>query len=289
MPFRSFDALRVLDAVIRCGTLSAAGTELHMSKGSVSYQIKKLETDVGFSLFERVRQRVVLTEKGRRFWHASQNLLRQFDNEIDTLRQDQQAQLTVGSLTYFFSRWLSSRLMHFMEANPHIAVRVEPIRDFQEIERLDLDVGIFWSADLRPNDHSVLIFNCPARPTANKQIAQQVQKMGLERALREIPLLSDSSGSTGWREWHRHAGIEYQPAQNRLIIPDSNDRVQAVMDGQGIALWDSLVQAELDSGELSYLSDTALESAGYHLVVTAPTPERTTVASVFAEWIAGQE
>ena len=109
-----------------------------------------------------------------------------------------------------------------------------------------------------------------ARPTANAVVAAKVRKIDLERALAEIPLLADSSGSTGWREWHRRAGLEYRPMHNRLVIPDSNDRVQAVIDGQGIALWDALVQNELDSGELCYLSDVALDTVGYYLVYTAP-------------------
>ena len=113
-----------------------------------------------------------------------------------------------------------------------------------------------------------------ARPTANAVVAAKVRKIGLERALAEIPLLVDSSGSTGWREWHRRAGLEYRPMHNRLVISDSNDRVQAVIDGQGIALWDALVQNELDSGELCYLSDVALDTVGYYLVYTAPATDR---------------
>ena len=47
--------------------------------------------------------------------------------------------------------------------------------------------------------------------------------------------------------------------QNRPIIPDSNDRLQAVIDDQGIALWDELMSSKLESGELCYLSDIAIE------------------------------
>ena len=113
--------------------------------------------------------------------------------------------------------------------------------------------------------------------------------MGLERALIEIPLLADSSGSTGWREWHQRAGLDYRPRHNRLVIPDSNDRVQAVIDGQGIALWDALVQNELNSGELRYLSDVSLVDAGYYLVYTAPAAERAAVVTTFVEWIRQQK
>ena len=76
---------------------------------------------------------------------------------------------------------------------------------------------------------------------------------------------------------------------NRLVIPDSNDRVQAVIDGQGIALWDALVQYELNSGVLCYLSEVALDDAGYYLVYSAPSTDRSAVVATFVDWISQQD
>ena len=77
--------------------------------------------------------------------------------------------------------------------------------------------------------------------------------------------------------------------QNRLVIPDSNDRIQAVIDGQGIALWDDLVQNELDSGELFFVSELAIEAAGYYLSSSSPVSERSTAAETFIKWIQQQK
>ena len=98
-------------------------------------------------------------------------------------------------------------------------------------------------------------------------------------------MLADSSGSTGWQQWHQLAGLEYLPMQNRLVIPDSNDRVQAVIDGQGIALWDDLIQNELDSGELFFLSELAVKDAGYYLSCSYPSMERSAATETFINWI----
>jgi LysR family glycine cleavage system transcriptional activator len=288
MPFRSYDALRIFAAVAQHQSITAAAAELNLSKGSVSYQVRKLEDDLGFRLFERQRQRLRLTARGEKLWRSSQLALGQLDRDIRELQREEPDRITIGALTYFFSRWLSSRLMDFMEANPNIAVRVEPITGIADLGSSDIDVAICWGSGEWTDFEHELLFECPARPTANASVAARVREIGLERALVEIPLLADSSGSTGWREWHDRAGLDYRPMHNRLVIPDSNDRVQAVIDGQGIALWDSLVQHELDSGELCYLSDVALEDAGYYLVYTAPVAERSEVVATFADWISQQ-
>jgi LysR family glycine cleavage system transcriptional activator len=44
--------------------------------------------------------------------------------------------------------------------------------------------------------------------------------------------------------------------------------VQAVIDGQSIALWDDLVAPEIISGQLVELTDRKLDTSGYYIVFT---------------------
>ena len=289
MRFRSFDALGVFSAVANHLSITAAARELNLSKASVSYRIRKLEDELGFPLFERQRQRLHITPRGETLWRSTQLALGQLDRDIRRLQERETDLITIGVLTYFFSRWLSSRLMTFMEEHPDIAVRVEPITDVVDLAKSGVDVAICWGVGDVEGFANTPLFRCPARPTANVEITRRTRENGLEQAWKEIPLLSDSSGSTGWQEWHQNAGYDFQPTQNRLIIPDSNDRVQAVIDGQGIALWDDLVRSELESGELYYLSDIAIEEAGYFLVDVTNRNPRSAVIQKFSDWICDQD
>ena len=127
----------------------------------------------------------------------------------------------------------------------------------------------------------------PAKPTANAKLAAHIKKVGIAEAVATIPLLADSSGSRGWRAWHRKAGLRYNPVRNDLVIPDSNVRVQAVVDGQGIALWDDLVQPEFVSGTLEQVSEIELDDSGYYLVSPNKGP-LTPPAEAFKNWIIDQ-
>ena len=75
----------------------------------------------------------------------------------------------------------------------------------------------------------------------------------------------NSSESEGWQDWFGLAGLDFSQSQKGLSIADSNSRVQAVIDGQGIALWDQLVAPEVNSGQLQYLSDIWLDEYGYYV------------------------
>ena len=98
MKFRSYDSLKTFDAVARQQSMTVAAHDLNLSKGSISYQINKLETDLGFALFERNNARLQLTESGRRIWNVSQNALGQIDREIDDIRGLQSNSLSIGAL-----------------------------------------------------------------------------------------------------------------------------------------------------------------------------------------------
>ena len=101
MRFRSYDSLKTFDAVARNLSMTKSADEVPQSKGSISYQIKKLEAELKFLLFERAHAKLELTEEGRRLWHVSQTALRQIDREIDDLRGPASGAVTVGALTYF--------------------------------------------------------------------------------------------------------------------------------------------------------------------------------------------
>ena len=111
--------------------MTKSADEVHQSKVSISCQIKKLEAELRFRLFERERAKLELTEEGRSLWRVSQTALSQIDREIDDLRGPTSGAMTVGAMTYFSSSWLSPRLTRFLEANPGISLRIEPINSIE--------------------------------------------------------------------------------------------------------------------------------------------------------------
>ena len=283
MRFRSYDSLKTFDAVARTLSMTKAADEMHQSKGSISYQVGKLEAELGLRLFERAHAKLELTEEGRRLWHVSQTALSQIDREIEDLRGTAAGAVTVGALTYFSSRWLSPRLTRFFEANPGISLRIEPINSVEMLRSVRVDMAVLWGIGGWEGHKCELLLSLPAVPTANHAVAEQVKQLGLAEAVRQLPLLGDSSGDSGWRAWHAAAGLPYAPSRSSLTIPDSNSRVQAVVDGQGIALWDDLVAPEIDDGTLVRLSDVGVKDAGYRILFTERPMSQS--AEAFLDWL----
>ena len=284
MPLYSYDMLRTFQVVAKNLSMTEAALKLNQSKGSISYQIKTLENQLGFTLFERSNARLHLTSKGQKLLNVSTLSLDQIDQEIELLKFKKPTPLTIALQSYFLSRWLSPRLMKFTAKHPEIGLRFVPLNFINEMDNIEADISICWGKEGMINSPHERLISCPACPTANSQIAERVKKEGLDKIILTTPLLFDSSESIGWQDWFSRAGIDFKKSIQGVSISDSNSRVQAVIDGQGIALWDHLVSPEINSGNLHYLSNIQLDEYGYYIRVKENILENDTV-KLFFKWI----
>lgn len=72
--------LRQFAAFARAGTLSEAAKILHLSQPALSRNMKKLEEDLGLTLFERKKNRLELNETGKYVLELAENLLYEADS-----------------------------------------------------------------------------------------------------------------------------------------------------------------------------------------------------------------
>ncbi len=287
MLFRSYNALRLFIIVARHLSFTAAGRELNLTKGAVSYQIKQLERELDFKLFLRQHGGIVLTEQGRQLLSLAQAAFESVEQGIDTLRSTESAEITVGASTYFSSRWLSARLMTFITAHPHIRLRLQPVLGLGDLRHEKLDLMIRWGTGGWSDAECELLFYAPAIATAGNAAAQHVETIGLTAALSDLTLLHDCEGSVAWREWFDAAGLVYRPKPNPLIIPDPNVRVEALVNGQGVALNDWLISAEIATQRLYQISPIELPQYGYFLTYLSGALENPALRA-FRDWIVGE-
>lgn len=284
MRFRSYDSLRLFCVVARHLSFTAAAVELNLSKGAISYQINRLEEDLGFRVFARGHRGIALTERGEALRRAAGTAFGELDRRIAALRDRTQARITIGMSTYFASRWLSPRLMTFIAAHPEIALRLQPMVDLIDLPTHHIDMAVRWGHGRWSDLQIEPLFTCPAYPTAGTTVAARIAEKGLEEALPSVAHLHDRDGSEAWPDWYRAAGMPYRATRDDLVIPDPNVRVQAVIDAQGIALNDRLVAEEIAAGRLARISTVELPDYGYFLAYPPGALEGPALKA-FRDWI----
>ena len=282
--FHHHDLLRLFAEIARYSSFSTAASALNMTKGAISYQIKTLEADLGMSLFQRTTRGVTLTGEGLKLLAICQSRYDEIEADIQILKGVSTRSLTVGVSTYFAARWLSPRLMTFMQSHPDVQLRIQPMIEFSEAEMQGLDLAIRWGNGNWNNGTVTPFMHMPPYPVGNVDIVRRVERLGIGEAVTELTLLRDREDSNAWSDWLERAGLPPQARRDVLIVPDPNVRVQAVINGQGVALMDDLVGDELAAGKLHRLSDIALPDYGYFIV----RPDRAVAsepATMFSDWL----
>lgn len=83
----TLDQLRYFQAVCKYGSVTRASEALNISQPSVSNAIQRLEKEFSILLFTRQNKRLALTKEGSVLLELSDDLLKNADNVIDTMRK----------------------------------------------------------------------------------------------------------------------------------------------------------------------------------------------------------
>src|SRR5260370_14344872 len=115
------NALKAFEAAARHESFTRAAEELCVTQGAVSHQVKALEAELGIKLFNRERQRLVITEGGREYLTVLRDAFDRIAVGTERLVQRQTAGvLTVSTSPDFAAKWLVHRLGGVSEAPPSL-------------------------------------------------------------------------------------------------------------------------------------------------------------------------
>ena len=145
MPRRlpSLNAVRAFEAAARYESFTRAAEELCVTQGAVSHQVKALEAELGLKLFNRERQRLVITEAGRDYLNVVRDAFDRIAIGTERLLQRQSSGvLTVSTSPDFAAKWLVHRLGRFAEAYPEIELRVSATLHHVDFAREDIDLAV---------------------------------------------------------------------------------------------------------------------------------------------------
>jgi LysR family carnitine catabolism transcriptional activator len=141
--------LRAFLAVAECLSFAQAGERLHLSQPALSLAIKSLEEDLGGQLLTRTTRNVALTPEGETLLPLARQLLADWDNTEELLRQRftlQMGKVSVAAMPSFAGNLLPGALKVFRGRYPRVNVAVHDVVNEQVLEmvrhrRVELGIG----------------------------------------------------------------------------------------------------------------------------------------------------
>jgi len=268
LPLQTLPAFR---AVARTANLRAAAEELHLTHSAVSQQIKLLEEQLGFELFDRRGRRVALNAAGEALLRAVEPALAGLDAGVRAAAaasgSDEQ-HLRITLLSSFAQRWLLPRMGRWREQHPGIGIELSTSQHLVELQREGFHAALRQGDGQWRGLKAECLTDSPIIVLGSPQAARRL--MGCEAAgLVDEPLL----GSTSlWQQWFGLSGL--RPRVNPVAsFSDAGMMLQAAEQNLGLALVRELLAADaLADGRLvrlSPLSITSEQAQSYHLAYPA--------------------
>jgi DNA-binding transcriptional LysR family regulator len=251
----SLDALRALDAIDRKGSFAAAAESLHKVPSALSYTIARLEADLNVQLFDRSRQKALLTPAGQFLLQQGRQLLFASHQLEEAVRQldtgwEQHLRIAVDSIVPLAPLLSCIERFHQLGRLTQLHLTEQVMAgswDALQSGRVDLAIGLSGEAvsgpfELFPMAEAEFVFAVAAhhalaqldRPISVADLAGQTAVIVSDSAL-DLP--SRSSGLFDSRQ--------------QLFVANMHAKIAAQVAGVGVGfLPRHLIQRQIADGSL---------------------------------------
>jgi len=280
------NALKAFEAAARHESFTRAADELCVTQGAVSQQVKALEAQLSIKLFNRERQRLIITEAGRDYLIVIRDALDRIAIGTEKLLERQNAGvLTVSTSPDFAAKWLVHRLGHFAEAHSGIDLRVSATLHHVDFAREEVDLAVRHGDGNWPGLDTIKL--CSEQLFA---VCSPTLLAGRRRAARpadiiKFPLIHTES-RTDWTRWLQATGVSDAQVTHGPVLNRASMAIDAAINGQGIALARTTLAAfDLINGRLVRPFMEALRlSKSYWIICPKATASLPKIVT-FREWL----
>ena len=251
--------LQIFVAVADCGKMRAAAEKLHISQPSVSQAVRELEIYYNIKLFERLSQRIYITETGRKLLPYARHIIDSFESMEGFINDTSCGSvIRVGGSVSVGTRLLPPIIKRLEHEIPDVDVRVivdntAAIEGKIQTSELDIAVveGIVRSDELVKkeiyDDELVLVVG-PEHELFNHPSITL-------RELTNHALISRESGSVERNQFEQFLLEHDIRMKNKWSCSNTETIKKAVLNGEGIAILSRMViEKEIAAGEVRALN-----------------------------------
>lgn len=283
--FPSVGALTSFVAAATHGNFTRAGNELGLTQGAISRQIRELECHLGVRLFERIRQRVVLTDAGRLYLSHVKRVLDDLSlGRRRVMAYSDSSILNLVVLPTFAARWLIPHLPDFQKKNPKIIVHLTTRQRPLDIALEPFDAVIYFGVPSWPGTISHHLIDVRMVAVCSPKLkAKQTIKTPAD--VLKFPLLHQMTRPNRWGEWMTEMGLPHPGTlqgntyQLAMLGP-------AAIAGQGIALLPRyLVEEEIDNKQLEIVGSNFLSGKTTYYLIVPEARASSNALKLFTTWL----
>jgi DNA-binding transcriptional LysR family regulator len=245
----NLDYLKTYLELVKLGSFSEVAKKLAISQPAVSFQIQKLERDLGVRLLDRGQKTITLTDAGKRllrFAEAVDKERARLVRDLDQLREDIVGTIVIAASTIPGEVLLPPILGEFKALHPAVGAHVDISDSLTVISGVQggaYDLGFCGSAPegkeldyFKMAEDEIVLIVFPEHPFARRRKISLLELEGEPLIFRE-----ETSGTQRSLKLHlSKAGVNIDKLYANLVLSTSQAVVSAVESGVGIAFVSNL-------------------------------------------------
>ena len=247
--------LKIFITVADCGKMNMAAKKLYISQPSVSQAIQELEKEYGIQLFDRLSQRLYITDNGKKLLLYARHIVDSYE-EMDLMMKNagEHPRIRVGASVSVGTCLIDKVITKLEEKNPKIEIRVV-INNTSTIEKMladsELDVGIVEGLITNLDMLQIPLCEDELVIVAGKQHPFYLRTCIQLQELQNTDFVAREDGSMVRNQYEQllqNRGITVNTKWNST---NTEAIKNAVIAGKGIAILSGrLVEKEVESKEL---------------------------------------
>ncbi len=277
----------------RLRSFKQAASELGVTPGAVSHQIKALEQELDTDLFLRKNRGIELTSSGLELLTSLEAAFTEIGNALQHIRaQNQSGPVRIGSTTAVSSLWLTPQLMQFGRMNNDVVVdQLVSDTRFTGSEALDLCISYGREERVGLDHHAiyrdVLVPVCAPEFATRLKAESGISDIDLPTLAlqRLIHLDAPDRNWTTWGNWFQSLGYEGK-ILSTMRVNNYMIALQAAQESAGILLgWKHLIEPLLNDGRLTVLSHWSMPAPHRFYLLTKPENRQSCTGKILQEWL----
>lgn len=286
-PLPSMTCLESFECVARYESISRAAAELNLTQSAVSRQILQLEEQLDVALFERVRQRIVITDAGKIYLRDVNRIMSDFKRATSKIMAcgGTASLLNLAVLPTFATQWLVPRLAGFLQKYSDVTLNLATRTRRFDFETEPFDLAIHYGAASWSGAITRHLMDEETVAVCSPKF-QRVHQMKKPADLVGATLLHQSTRTSAWADWFTVVGVENTHPLRGPRFEQFAMIAQAAAYGLGVALLPKmLIEEELAMGKLTLLFPDSLRSEHAYYVAIPENKVSSPLVNAFANWI----
>lgn len=284
----TLNELQAFRACAETGSATQAAQRLSLTQSAVSRSVATLEARLGVRLFNRIRQRLILSDAGRAILRDAERILDDLDQAAMTVMSfgGRADVLRLAVLASFGTVWLIPRLARFQAIAPEVSVDITSTMEVVDFDRSPFDAAVQRVSLRGPGTHALPLIEERLVVVAGPGLLPPDAPLMEDDALSRLPLLQQATRPDLWLNWFLDAGLDPITLLRGARFEHFGMIIAAAKANLGIALVpEILVADDLASGQLRLASARSIPGPSPYALIWPAGREESRSLRLFRDWI----